>query len=135
MADPRTHVVVAMPVHQGRISPMFEAARHLLVTELAQRRECSRQEVCLGPRSLVTWLEAVIGSGAELLVCGAISNSSLWHLGRHGLQVWPGFVGDVDELIRTLAGTGTLSEAFAMPGTRHGPVDRRLWPTKKAVRQ
>jgi len=93
----------------------------------------ARQEIDHGSCETAAWLEGVFGCGAELLVCGALSRLSLWRLCQRGIRVWHGVAGDVDEILRTLVRTGTLSSAFLMPGARCGRRERFCWTKHRVV--
>jgi predicted Fe-Mo cluster-binding NifX family protein len=107
---------VAFPIHRGRISPLFDTARRMLVVEIADGAERSRQEINLpggGDRSRLSALRTL---GVEALVCGAISNRSLNEALHIGLRVWAAAAGGVDEVIDELTSTGGLDDRLAMPG-------------------
>jgi predicted Fe-Mo cluster-binding NifX family protein len=66
-------VLIAVPICQGRVSPVFDVATRLLVVRLKGGVEVERREVALfedQPAGIVRTLEEL---GVGTLVCGAIS--------------------------------------------------------------
>ena len=120
---------VAVPVWQGRVSPVFDVAGRLLVAEIAQGTEVSRREHHLPSED--PWQRA--SQLAELqvgtLICGAISQVLEALLSERGIKVYAHICGDVDEVLEAFL-SGTLGSAqYAMPGCcrQHRRQFRRGW--------
>ena len=84
---------LTLPIHLGRISPLLDTAKRALVIETRDRGEALRSEISLPGDGGPTQLEALLSTGAERLVCSAVSDRLMSELLWHGLQVWPGVVG------------------------------------------
>jgi predicted Fe-Mo cluster-binding NifX family protein len=104
---------VAVPIWAGRVSPVFDVAKRLLLIEIEQRRVGCRMEHDLSAGNRVGTLTRL---GVEILICGAISLRLERSLCAAGIDVVSDTTGAVDEVINALI-AGTLDdEGFAMPG-------------------
>jgi predicted Fe-Mo cluster-binding NifX family protein len=123
---------IAISHWQGRISPVFDVAQQVLLVDLDSNQVVRRQHVSLGPGDPFCRAKEIVGLGAELLVCGAISHPLEKALAQAGVRVAGFTCGDVDTILAALQ-TGRLGEAcFRMPGAagpavngwgrRHGAV-------------
>jgi predicted Fe-Mo cluster-binding NifX family protein len=107
---------VAVPVWQGRVSPVFDVAGQLLLVELVEDVEASRREHRLPdaePQQRVAQLSEL---QVETLICGAISQALEALLTENGIKVYGRVCGNVDDVLGAFA-TGSLGATrFAMPG-------------------
>jgi len=116
---------VAIPAYSGRISPVFDAAGHLLVIEIVNGRELGRNALVMqAPESLrrARW---VAGLGVNVLICGAISWPLAALLGSAGVSVISRKCGPVEEVLRAFMSGGLSEDAFVMPGCRGGRRGKR----------
>lgn len=116
MSWPKKNTLVAVPTHRGRVSPVFEMARHLLLVRIEDSRELRRRDLILDGMGVPGLLDAIRSARGEALVCGAVCNYTLCELLSGGIAVWPAVVGDVEEVIACLTAKGALDERFMMPG-------------------
>lgn len=107
---------LAVPVWQGRVSPVFDVAGQLLLVELVEGVEASRHEHRLAdaePEQRAAELSAL---HVETLICGAISQALEALLAENGIKVYGRVCGTVDDVLKAFA-TGELGQPqFAMPG-------------------
>ena len=107
---------IAVPVWQGRVSPVFDTARHLLVIDVEGAKARSRHEESLTDEMPHMRVSRLANLGVAVLVCGAISRSLAEMIAASGIRVIPFVSGDVEEVIQAFL-CGTLpSPAFLMPG-------------------
>jgi predicted Fe-Mo cluster-binding NifX family protein len=66
---------LAIPVWQGRISPVFDVAGQLLLVELADGREVARSEQMVGETTVEERARKLVELGVETLICAGISQS------------------------------------------------------------
>ncbi len=107
---------VAIAVFDGRISPVFDAARRLMLVDIENGREVRRteqvvEEAELGPRA---WRVAEFG--ADVLICGAISRPLETMLLSAGVEVIPQACGQVEDVLRAFMSGQLTEQAFMMPG-------------------
>jgi predicted Fe-Mo cluster-binding NifX family protein len=120
-------VRVAIANFDGRVSPVFDVARRLLLVDVDARSEAVRQEVSLADCDPLSRVGRLVGLGVEVLICGAISRPLEAALLSAGIQVVAQTCGPVDEVLAAY-GAGRLNgQAFLMPGScgrrrraRHG---------------
>jgi predicted Fe-Mo cluster-binding NifX family protein len=107
---------VAIPHWQGRVSPVFDVAGNMLVVELRDGVELARQDVALDAEDPQLRAAGVARSGAELLICGAISWPLEMALSAAGIDVIPQTCGDVEQVLAAFAQGQLQQDAFLMPG-------------------
>ncbi|MBI4880238.1 MAG: hypothetical protein HY812_11360 [Planctomycetes bacterium] len=112
-----------MPVHQGRVSPLFDAARRALLVEIERGLEVSRVLLALPGTGVADQVRAIADSGAEAVVCGAISGWAEQLLLTRRLRVFSGVAGEAEAVIGSIVDQGAPDERFRMPGCPR----RRRW--------
>jgi len=120
-------MTIAVPTWNGRVSPVFDAAQHLLVVEGNGAKEQSRREVLLVGAAWPQRVAEVSAQGVNVLICGAISQVLASMLADAGIRVVPFVSGEVEQVL-TAYRSGRLAEPrFIMPGCRRrhrGPRGR-----------
>ena len=107
---------VAIPTWRDRVSPVFDVARHLLLIELTDVAEVSRQEVWLPEAEPARRLRRLEDLQVQTLICCAVSQPLKAALVSHGIEVIDQVCGDAEEIVGAYR-NGTLDEErFAMPG-------------------
>ena len=107
---------VAVPIWAGRVSPVLDVARRLVVAELEGRTEISRKEEPVAETDLFRRAQRIRQLGVDVLICGAVSRPLEDMLRANGVQVTPWVCGSVEEVLQAFL-CGRLSEAsFLMPG-------------------
>lgn len=107
---------IAIPQWQGRVSPVFDVAGNLLIAEVTEGVEVGREQVSLTANDPLRRAEQVVQTGAQVLICGAISWPLESALAAAGLVLYPQRCGAVEEILEAFR-KGKLDEAsFVMPG-------------------
>lgn len=107
---------VAVPQWQGRVSPVFDVAGHVLVVEWVDGQEVARHEELFGIIAPCERVQRLVELGVRTLICGAVSQPLEALLTARGVRVVARVCGDVDEILRAFC-AGTLEEErYAMPG-------------------
>ena len=108
---------VAVPVWQGRVSPVFDVAGQLLLVELVQGVEASRREHRMADAEPEQRAVQLSELQVEALICGAISQALEALLTEHGIKVYGRVCGNVDDVLAAFV-AGTLGQPrFAIPGS------------------
>ena len=109
-------MTVAIPTWGGKISPVFDVARHLLVVNIKGGAEISRHKEAIHEMELPRRSEHITRLGVDVLICGAIS----WPLERilvsAGVQVIPQTCGPVEDVLLAFESGQLTERAFLMPG-------------------
>lgn len=107
---------VALPTWDGRVSPVFDVAKRLLVVDVERDTEIDRSEVDLEGTRLAARASRVTALGVHVLICGAISWPLEAMLTSAGMRVIPQTCGPVEDVLRAFFAGQVASEAFLMPG-------------------
>jgi len=131
---------IGIPVHQGRISPLFDTARTLLVVDLQEGREVSRKEHELGESGPAERVARLTQYGVQVLLCGALSRPLWFMVSAAGVKVLPFLTGEVDSVLEAYLRGNLEQPAFFLPGCcpgrwgrgrrrrRRGPGPGGGWP-------
>jgi len=113
---------IALPVWEGRVSPVFDTARRLLLVDCDDAVEVARSEEPLTERLAPRRAARLMDLGANVLICGAISRPLASMLASYGIQVVPFVSGDAEEVLSTYLSGGlrdpNIAPRFLMPGCR-----------------
>lgn len=118
---------IAIPVWNGRVSPVFDVARTIRVTDIdgvgGEPSELEMHAInSAQPRSTLAEL------GVDVLVCSAISAPLAAALLASDIDVISDICGSPDEIVAALAAGDNELRRFRSPGsrrrTKRSPVDR-----------
>ena len=108
----------AIPIWTGRVSPVFDVAKRLVVVALEGGREVSRAEVAIEEVGLLARTERITQLSVEVLICGAISIPLENMLMAAGVRVIPQMCGPVEEVLRAFVSGRLTDGTYLMPGCR-----------------
>jgi predicted Fe-Mo cluster-binding NifX family protein len=107
---------VAIPDWQGRISPVFDVAAHLLVAEVVDGHVRERLTVPLTTEDMQARVRQVAALGVNVLVCGVLSRPLECALANAGVEVVPRLCGDVECVLASYIAGQLGQGSFLMPG-------------------
>jgi predicted Fe-Mo cluster-binding NifX family protein len=107
---------VAIPISNGRISPVFDAARRLVLVDVENGRELGRTEKVVEEPEMAPRARRVAELGVDVLICGAISRPLEAMLLSAGVEVVPQTCGQAEEVIRAFLSGQLTEHAFLVPG-------------------
>ncbi len=107
---------VAIPYWQGRVSPVFDVAENVLVVEIGDGVELSRSEVAFDAENPQVRAACLAQTGADLLICGAISRELEMSLSAAGVEVISQTCGYIEQVLQAFAQGQLDQNAFLMPG-------------------
>ncbi len=106
----------AFATWNDRIAPVFDVSESLLLLEIEGGRVVRETRHILSGDDPEEQVRALVETGAEVLVCGAISRFLCEQIMARGVRVMPFIAGTLTEIIEAWNG-GTLGKsAYAMPG-------------------
>ena len=109
---------ITIPNWQGRISPVFDVARNLLVVDVEDGRESRRTEYGADPVDPLARARQVAELGTDVVICGAVSWPLEMALTSAGVRVIGQTCGPVEEVLKAFLNGQLRETAFLMPGCR-----------------
>ncbi|HPK00431.1 MAG TPA: hypothetical protein PKW60_13170, partial [Candidatus Hydrogenedentes bacterium] len=108
---------VAIPEWQGRISPVFDVAATLVVSNFAADGQAIEQHsIQLFRNDLHGRVMEMTGLGIDVLICGAISWPLEMALSNAGIEVIPHTCGEVQSVLESYKANRLQPNTFLMPG-------------------
>ncbi len=109
---------IAIPIHQQRISPVFDVASQMLVVEPGAGESPVTRQVELHSPSELGRVRELSDLGIQVLICGALSRWLEEAIIAAGIEVYSRRCGPAEAIVQAYM-AGTLeSDTFLMPGCR-----------------
>ncbi len=106
----------AFTIWRGRISPVFDVSRQVLILEIENGRVMGEEQERLPEGHPALKLDQLVERGVEALICGAVSGPVADMASAYGIHVIPFVAGEITN-VKDAYLTGTLQgEKFYMPG-------------------
>jgi len=118
---------IAISHWQGRISPVFDESRQLLLIETRNGREINRAREKLRHANPLTRARFVAGLGTEILICGAVSVTLERALLAENIKVFAYTCGPVKEVIEAFKNNRLSDPEFLMPGCHGKKRPEMIW--------
>ncbi len=107
---------IALAVWNGRISPVFDVSRHLMIFEIESGTVVQTFEEIFSSDNPFQKVRRLAQLNVEVLICGAVSQGVDAMLETNGIERIPFIAGNMDDVVGAyLAGTLPNRE-MAMPG-------------------
>ena len=107
---------VAIAHWQGRIAPVFDVARNMLLVDVRGDVEQGRRHVVFEGQGLRSRVRQLVESGVDVLICGAISWPLEVAVRTARVNVLPQTCGEVETVLDAFLCGGLPDRAFLMPG-------------------
>ncbi len=108
----------ALTVWDGRISPVFDVSREVIVLTVQRGAVTARQRESLAAPTPALRVARLVGLGIDTLVCGAISEPLRQALEARGIRILGFVAGEVDEVVAAFVAGSLPTPALSMPGCR-----------------
>jgi predicted Fe-Mo cluster-binding NifX family protein len=106
----------ALTVWQGRVSPVFDVSREVLVLTIEDGAVGARSSESIDTPTAAKKIDRLVDMGVETLICGAISEPLQHELTMRRVKVIGFVAGEIDEVVASFL-AGTLpTPSLAMPG-------------------
>lgn len=107
---------IAVTVWENRISPVFDSARTLLITDIKDKVLVSVSYLAFDLDHPLELLQMLRAEKVKTIICGAISEEPANMLLAAGFELISFIAGDVHQLLETFVRGEPLGEDFKMPG-------------------
>lgn len=107
---------VAIPFWNDRVSPVFDAARRLVVVDVENGVERARHHQTLQEEFPTRRVRQLAQLGVNVLICGAISRPLAALLAASGITLIPWTAGPVDEVLAAYLAGRLPDPRWLMPG-------------------
>lgn len=111
-------MILAIATWNGRISPVFDVSRRLLIFTVEDGVATRQKAVDLRTDHPDLRASQLSRMAVDTLICGAISRPLAGMVAAHGIQVIPFVAGDVGEVVTAYLAGDLCSPNLAMPGCR-----------------
>ena len=108
---------IAIPVWEGRVSPVLDTAERLLVVDIGEEGIVKRSEIDISGKGLLE-KACDIKSNADTLICGALSKSLESYLLSRNVVIYPWVMGEVERLLDIYSCGNEPGPEYYMPGCR-----------------
>jgi predicted Fe-Mo cluster-binding NifX family protein len=107
---------VALTVWENRISPLFDAACMLLIVDIKNHRIIERHLETIKCESPYPRIGILNDMGAEILVCGGISDFYSKIIEARGIKIIPFTSGEIDDVLDACINGNIYKKKYRMPG-------------------
>ena len=109
---------VAIPLWQGRISPVFDEASRILLVDISNKHEEQRREEFLIVQNPFERAKLLPKLGVDILICGMISQTQQTAIASAGIRIIPHICGSMEEVIAAFLDGRIDNGGLRMPGCR-----------------
>ena len=109
-------MILAVPVHQKRVSPLFDVASRVRIIDCRDAGRVERGTLLLEGMTEVQRVTLLKRIGVQCVVCAGISGLCSLLLRGAGIQVVDGVVGEVEDVVDAHQRGRVMEERFRMPG-------------------
>ena len=107
---------IAIPVWEGKVSPVFDTASRLFILNTEGKEKSSSFEVPIEEQDISRRSVRVKKLGVDILICGAISRPLQKMLMAGGVEVIPWISGRSEDVLEAYLKGDLFNSKFLMPG-------------------
>jgi predicted Fe-Mo cluster-binding NifX family protein len=107
---------VAVAAWEGRVSPVFDTARQVLLFEIADQEVEAGGETPLSDEEPTRRVQRLRDLGVGTLICGAVSRPMAAMIQMAGIHLVPFIAGSTDDVLKAYVERTLTAPAFQMPG-------------------
>jgi predicted Fe-Mo cluster-binding NifX family protein len=109
-------VKIALATWNGRISPVFDVSRQLLVIDVEDGRVVNRVTVHFSSDHPVHKVQRLLDMKVDVLLCGAVSRQMAAVLDAHQIKRQDFIAGDIEEVTTAFLRGALPNAEMSMPG-------------------
>ena len=107
---------IAIPVWEGKVSPVFDTASRLLILQIENKKETSRFETYFNEQDLTRRCLHIKALEVDVLICGAISGHLYRMLTVDDIEIIPWVSGAAKDVLEAYMNGSLFDSKFLMPG-------------------
>jgi len=119
---------LAIPEFNGRVSPVFDFCRRLLVVEVSGDGSSELFKVDWSTPDVQNRADRLKELKIDALLCGGISSELVGAVARKGIQVFPWISGEIQEVLNAFLSNRLPDPRLTMPGCPRGRESQGGWP-------
>ena len=110
------HVNIAITAWGNRVSPVFDAARTLVVARIENQAVTGKLYIPFDPDNIPELAELLNRRRVSTLICGAASAASADRIVAHHIRLIAFVSGNAMDILNSLAVRNTIDHTHMMPG-------------------
>jgi predicted Fe-Mo cluster-binding NifX family protein len=107
---------VALTIWNNRVAPVFDVTASAMIVDIQNESVASRATFDLSGQAAADKMATIAQMGAEVLICGAISNPAMAVAHECGIELNAFIAGDADEVLAAWIRGDLADPRYAMPG-------------------
>ena len=111
---------VAIPVWQGKVSPVLDTALTLRIVDCDEKVRLYYHDARIPEQELSMRCIRIRGLNIDVVICGAVSTAMSEMLKASGIQVIFGISGCYEKVLDAYLNNCLFCQEFMMPGYDHG---------------
>lgn len=117
---------IAIPLWQGRVSPVFDEASRILIVDVSRKQEQSCPQDVLISQNPFERAQLFGKLGVDLLICGMISKTQQAAIVSAGVRIIPHICGSIEDVIAAFLDGRIERGELRMPGCGSHKQFRRM---------
>ena len=113
-------MLIAVPIWEGRVSPVFDVAQRLALTTIDSGKAVRIQEVAIPSEDPPARVKLLVEQKVDVLLCGAVSGCVRTLLEESGIRVVPYVCGPVEAVLDAFLENRLADSGLVMPGCACG---------------
>ena len=107
---------IAVTIWGNRVSPVFDAAKQLLLADIQKQTITNKQYLSFDPESIDDLIRLLKKKQVNTLICGAITSRPTELITENGIKLISFVSGEALELIDAIAKNIDIEKIYMMPG-------------------
>lgn len=107
---------IALAIWEGRISPVFDVSRRMLILDVEHGVIIGKSQETLTSDNPALKAARLSEIGVHTLICGAVSRQVEDILATYGIETIPFIAGDVEQVEMAYMNGDLMESSFKMPG-------------------
>ncbi len=109
---------VAIPLYNDRVSPLFDVSRRFIIFQVESGVVSDSYHLDTSADSGIQKVNRLKREYTEMIICSAISRVLADLITSKGMELIPGVIGNVSDVIQAYVSNALVIDRFTMPGCR-----------------